>query len=157
MLVVLIGVMALSLSANGLDKKIKYPFEGEGAGYRLLNEVITPMPKDIKRENAEKSIRDVRNRILDETIKAKEMGEIDEYFFNSFMLVMKVAALNGSRVKLQERDKMLELMLLEHINMLNCRKGKKVEGIDGIGQKVNSAVVDEILLLKKYLDDKSKK
>lgn len=162
-ILVFIMILLLSVSltntlwaANPRDK-IKYPFKGEGAGYVLLNWLITPMEKNMKPAKTKLSIREMRSKLMKDAISAKVQGKIDAVFFDGFKRLLVVVTLNVLRKQLDYEDAVLEYHLLEELNKFMSRKKAAPAKKAVIEEGISAAFVDEVLRLKKYLDENAKK
>lgn len=145
----------------GLGDKIKYPIEGEGVGYMILNDLITPVEKGPDIKDPRDEVRKIRNRIITVAVKAEARGELDHVFVERIKRLVIVFYLNGLRGVAKEKGKKdiaLEILLGEQVEKLVTWAKVKKEHGDAITRKVMSAiVVEELLSLKKHLDDKAKK
>ncbi len=145
---------------DGLDDRIKYPIKGEGVGYMILNEIITPIEKGPGKKDPKDEIRKIRNRLINVAVKAKTRGELDDVFVERLKRLVIVFYLNGLRreaEKTGKKDVTLDILFREQVEKLaTWEKVKKKHG-DALNNKVMSEiVVEELLSLKKHLDDKAK-
>lgn len=152
---VAIIVMAILLLSNPLLSQMKATFhiEGDGVGYLLLNGVITtfevPVPKDP--EELKKQFLSSLNRLLVEAQAARTQEKITAVFFERFKRVLLV--LNLAILMEKDENRVLESFIIQEVNKFDTsRKMGKEERVIGIGS-VAGAVAEELMSMKKYLDD----
>jgi len=135
--------------------KSTFHIKGNGVGYILLNGVIVtfeglnPQEPDEWRKKVHTSL----NRLNKEAVLARTQQKIDEPFFTRYrriLLVLKLVMLKGK----DEKDTILNSYIVQEVNKFDIKtKMKEHEIVKGIGS-VAGAVAEELLSLKKYLDEK---
>lgn len=145
---------------HGLGEKIKYPIKGEGVGYMILNEILTPIDKDSEHKDKKDEIRKIRNRLITLAETAKARGELDDVFVERLIRLSIVFYLNGLRVEAEQKgkkDMVLDILMREQVEKLVTWEKVKKEYGDAVTRKTMSAIlVEELLSLKQHLDDKAK-
>jgi len=158
--VILFAVSMYPYPYSSLSDKIEYPIKGEGVGYMILNEIITPMEKGSGHKDPKDEIRKIRNRLINIAVKAKTQGELDDVFVERLKRLVIVFYLNGLRMeakKTGKKDITLDILLREQVEKLvTWEKVKKEHGDSVTDTAMSAIVVEELLSLKKHLDDKAK-
>lgn len=133
--------------------KPTFHIKGNGVGYILLNGVIVTFeglnPK--KPDEWRKKVHISLNRLNKEADLARIQNKIDEPFFTRYrriLLVLKLVMLKGK----DDKDTILNSYIVQEVNKFDIKtKMKEHELVMGIGS-VAGAVAEELLSLKKYLD-----
>lgn len=152
-----ICMVCLLLSGPLLSQmKATFHIEGDGVGYVLLNGVITtfegPLPKTP--EEGKKRFLTSLNRLMAEARTARSREKIDAAFFERYKRILLV--LNLVILKEKNENQVLDSFIIQEVNQFDTSQ-KMGEGdmVMGIGS-VAGAVAEELMSLKKYLDDQKK-
>jgi len=133
--------------------KPTFQIQGDGVGYVLLNDVVVMF------ENLAPGIEDWRskvfatmNGIYKESGLARKQGKIDDHFYERFERILQVIKLVLVTDKDVE-DPLLDAMIIREVNKFSIPTkmtlGKRVQGMGSVA----AALTEELLSLKKYLDD----
>lgn len=168
LLVLCIFVMSAGVSFAGQDKNKKkqamkpdldhplFKIKGDGVGYTLLNKVVFVFEGASKYPAAEFSekIKQALVTFTRQAQKARQGEKIDKKFFDRFIRVLRVIGL------VMANDKEHALMtpyIVDTVNQFHVKQKlpEEFDGPLGLGQ-IAGALAEELLSLKKYLDNKSK-
>ena len=147
------------LSGVGMAQmRATFHIEGDGVGYLLLNGVIVTFEHDkpLSPEAFKTMVLDSLNRLNKEADMALAEKHIDQSFFTRYKRVLLVLRLVMVKVKGIE-DTILDDTIIEEVNKFDST-AKLTQGdtIWGLGS-VAGAVAEELLSMKKYLDDHGEK
>jgi hypothetical protein len=152
-----ICMVCLLLSGPLLSQmKATFHIEGDGVGYVLLNGVITtfegPLPGTS--EEVKKRFLTSLNRLMAEARIARSREKIDAAFFERFKRILLV--LNLVILKEKNENQVLDSFIIQEVNQFHTsQKMGEEDMVMGIGS-VAGAVAEELLSLKKYLDNQKK-
>ena len=133
-----------------------FHIEGDGVGYLLLNGVIVTFEHDkpLPPETFKTRVLTSLNRLNKEGALALSQKHIDNHFFTRYKRILLVLRLVMVRTK-EIEDTILDATIIEEVNKFDSQtKMTKGDTVWGLGS-VAGAVAEELLSLKKYLDDKS--
>jgi hypothetical protein len=149
----------LVLSGIGMAQmRATFHIEGDGVGYLLLNGVIVTFEHDkpLSPEAFKTMVLDSLNRLNKEADLALEQKHIDQNFYTRYRRVLLVLRLVMVKAKGVE-DTILDDTIIEEVNKFDSQaEMKKGDPVEGLGS-VAGAVAEELLSLKRYLDEQAGK
>lgn len=136
--------------------KATFHIEGDGVGYLLLNGVIVTFEHDkpLSPEAFQTMVLGSLNRLNKEADLALAQKHIDTHFFTRYKRIILVLRLVMVKIKGTE-DTILDAAIIEEVNKFDSQaKMNKGDTVSGLGS-VAGAVAEELLSMKKYLDDRA--
>lgn len=154
-LLVLFLVLLISLSgfARSQRKMFEFRITGKQAGYVLLDSIVVLFAELVRADTAEEAdiVREL-NGWMARARTAQEQGLIDEVFFKRYKRILVVIRLTIVKYANHAFDH----LIIREINKFDIpQKYKDKVKIAGLAS-VSDALVEEILSLKRYLDNKYK-
>ena len=136
--------------------KATFHIEGDGVGYLLLNGVIVTFEHDkpLSPEAFKTKVFASLNRLKKEADLALSQKHIDTHFFTRYkriLLVLRLVMIKDKGIE----DTILDATIIEEVNKFDSQaKMNKGDTVGGLGS-VAGAVAEELLSLKKYIDEMS--